>query len=259
MALLQRLSSATQRLFAEPPPDVRPPCVLPVHWVRRDGASWLAARFRTAGFEPVPGEHAERIEALARQTQALGAQPLWEGYAGHNRGGATRSPDEVRTAAAMGNAYTFLVRRRRPGIVVEFGTAFGVSGMYFLAGLEANDHGRLLTFEPNATWAGIARDNLAQIGERFELTVGTFEEHVDRVLPPGERIDMAFVDAIHTRAFVLPQLEIVLARAAPGAIVILDDIDFSDDMRACWHDVARDRRFRASLALGERVGVVELR
>jgi len=258
MALLQRLSNATHRLFSEAP---RPSLEdgIRVQWIRRDDAAFLADCFPRAAMAPPRGDQADRIEALARQTQALGAQPLWDGYAGHNRGGATRTSDDVRTAEATGNAYTELVRRRRPDIVVEFGTAFGVSGMYFLAGLEANGHGALYTFEPNAVWAAIARDNLRRIGERFRLTVGTFESRVEDVLPPGGRIDLAFIDAIHTRDFVLPQLEIVLARSAPGAIIILDDIDFSDDMRACWHEVAHDPRFCASLALGGRVGLVELR
>lgn len=248
MALLAKLSGARHRLFG----DVRAPAI-PVHWIRRDPGSWLAAQLSGSVFTPAASPWSERIEELARQTNARGEQPLWEGYAGNNRGGATRSSDEVRTAAAMGELYTFLVRQRRPEVVVEFGTAFGVSGMYFLAGLEANGRGRLLTFEPNAVWAGFADANLGQISRRYELTVGTFEEHVGRVLPPDRPIDMAFIDAIHTREFVLPQLELVLRHAAPGALVILDDIDFSDNMRACWSEVAQDSRFRASVALGQRV------
>lgn len=252
MALLTKLSKAWHRQFAD-----APGAGIPVHWTRRDPAAWLAAELPRSAFTPPANPWSERIEELARETDALGKQPLWEGYAGHNRGGATRSSDEVRTAASMGALYTFLVRQRRPEVVVEFGTAFGVSGMYFLGGLEANRHGRLLTFEPNSVWAGIAEKNLRQIGGRFRLTVGTFEAHIDEVLPPEQRIDMAFIDAIHTRSFVLPQLELVLRHAAPGALVILDDIDFSEDMRDCWLEVAQDRRFRASVALGERVGIVE--
>jgi predicted O-methyltransferase YrrM len=252
MALLEKLSGARHRLFG----DARASGI-PVHWIRPDPGSWLAAQLSRSAVAPAASPWSERIEELARETNAQGEQPLWEGYAGHNRGGATRSSDQVRTAAAMGDLYTFLVRQRRPEVIVEFGTAFGVSGMYFLAGLEANRRGRLLTFEPNAVWAGFAERNLGQIGQRYQLTVGTFEEHIGRVLPPDLRIDMAFIDAIHTREFVLPQLEIVLRHAAPDALVILDDIDFSDDMRACWREVAQDGRFRASVALGERVGIVE--
>jgi hypothetical protein len=68
---------------------------------------------------------------------------------------------------------------------------------------------------------------------------------------------MAFIDAIHTSAFVMPQLERVVARCNDHALVVLDDIDFSDDMRDCWHRVSRDPRFVSSVALGQRVGMLE--
>jgi hypothetical protein len=69
---------------------------------------------------------------------------------------------------------------------------------------------------------------------------------------------MAFIDAIHTKEFVVSQLEIVIARSSSKAIIILDDINFSDSMNECWKAVSTDRRFSASAALGERVGILEL-
>nr|WP_318546483.1 hypothetical protein [Mycobacterium lepraemurium] len=41
-----------------------------------------------------------------------------------------RKPKQVRAASWQGDLYAYLVRWRDPGIVVEFGSAFGVSGMY---------------------------------------------------------------------------------------------------------------------------------
>lgn len=228
-----------------------------IRWIRRGEHSRLARHLgRHAVRSPAPTSSA-LIESLAEATNRLGQQPLWDGYEGHNTGGATRTPDVVRTAATMGALYTSLVQALRPHVVVEFGTAFGVSGMYFLAGLEANQHGRLLTFEPNEVWRRAALGNLARIGDRFESVLGTFEEHIDTVLPQDQRIDLAFIDAIHTPAFVLPQLELVFERSAEGAVIIIDDINFSGEMRACWQRIAEDRRFASSAALGERVGILE--
>lgn len=226
-------------------------------WVKKADGSWLAQHFEDAEVRPANTSFSNRIEKLAQQANRLGPQPLWEGYVGHNVGGATRLPAGVRTTAVMGNFYSWLVRAWQPEVVVEFGTAFGVSGMYFLAGLETNGKGKLLTFEPNETWRRIAVPCLEQIGTRFISTAGTFEATIDRVLPAGERIDMAFIDAIHTSAFVIPQLERVVARCSDHALVILDDINFSDDMQECWGRVSRDARFVSSVALGQRVGVLE--
>jgi predicted O-methyltransferase YrrM len=181
--------------------------------------SWLCKKLRGAAAPAPLGPRSEEIERLAAETNELGPQPLWSGYGEHSAGRQVRIPNVVRTKREMGNFYTYLVRQRRPDLVVEFGTAFGVSGMYFLAGLEANGHGRLMTFEPNESWA---------------------------------------IDAIHTKAFVNAQLNIVLAKARPGAIIILDDISFSADMKQCWADVSHDARYAAAASIGSRVGIVEL-
>ena len=39
---------------------------------------------------------------------------------------------------------------------------------------------------------------------------------------------MAFIDAIHTKEFVVPKPEIVIAKSSSKAIRTLDDINFSD-------------------------------
>jgi hypothetical protein len=57
----------------------------------------------------------------------------------------------------------------------------------------------------------------------------------------------------------MPQLEIVLKYSKSGTIIIFDDINFSQNMRDCWNDVAKDSRFSATVSCGDRVGVVEVK
>ena len=227
-------------------------------WVKKSPRAWLATTLFTDSSvrPPICGASAA-IEALANQTNDLGPQQLWMGYKDKARGG-TRLPDGVRTSRISGNLFCHIVKLRRPHTIIEFGAAFGISGMYWLAGLEENAAGVLYTFEPNGEWAAIAEHNLKRIGGRFKLTVGTFEESVDTSMPQDKLIDLAFIDAIHTTEFVIKQLELVIERSAPGAIIVLDDIDFSDDMRHCWSIVSRDPRFVASAVVGARIGIVEL-
>jgi predicted O-methyltransferase YrrM len=163
----------------------------------------------------------------------------------------------VRINKKVGAFFVWLVTARKPSIIVEFGTGFGVSGMYWLAGLSGAQSGTLFTFEPNEIWAGIAKRNLASISNRFTLTVGTFEDNVDTVLGDHVTIDVAFIDAIHTCGCVLPQLELVLERLSPGGIVIFDDIDFSDAMGSCWKTISHQSRFVASAEI-ENLGIVEV-
>lgn len=43
--------------------------------------------------------------------------------------GARRQPNQVKTSADYGRIYSWLIKARGTRSVVEFGTAFGVSGM----------------------------------------------------------------------------------------------------------------------------------
>lgn len=231
---------------------------VPVEWIEKSDRSFLAQYFKDDFIEPEKTSYSSRIEELAKETNQFGPQPLWSGYQGNNIAGPTRTPDVVRTSPTIGNLYCDLVQKLKPNTIVEFGTAFGVSGMYFLAGIESNRKGQLLTFEPNDVWRNIAVRNLAQISNRFNSVLGTFEEHIDRILAEAQTIDLAFIDAIHTKEFVISQLETVIARSNDKAIIILDDINFSDSMRECWKQVSRDRRFSSSVTISQRVGIIEL-
>lgn len=244
------------RIRATPP--------VPLRVLRAEAQSWTHSHIDGDTFTAPEFDEIAAIEEAAIATDRMGKKPIWDGYAGvadypHATGpDAGRSSEEVRTGAAVGRFYVWLVRQRRPAVIVEFGTAFGVSGMYWLAGLEANRDGHLYTFEPNTVWADIAAKNLARISGRFTLSRGTFEDQAGVLDENRAQIDIAFIDAIHTSAFVLPQMELVLQHAAPGALLVFDDIHFSDDMASCWRRIAEDPRFCAAFEL-HHVGVVELR
>lgn len=191
------------------------------------------------------------IEYRAIRTQALGAQPLHALYGEQN---GTRAPSAVRQAGAVCNVYAYIVAARRPAIVIEFGSAFGVSGMYWNAALERQSHGHLYTFEINPVWAAVAESNIAALGKRFTLTRGSFEENTAKI--PG-RIDVCLIDAIHTTSFVMRQLEIVLSMAAPESIILFDDIDFSDDMKSCWSHIVDASFTRSACVVNRHLGVIQ--
>ena len=229
---------------------LRDPGRLHLTWARRAG--WLATILPRKALRPPRPAQGVAIEGRARTADQLGAQPLWERY---DLPGERRRPHDVRTSPSAGAFFQFLVRRRRPDVVVEFGTAFGVSGMYWLAALEREGHGHLSTFEPNDAWTRIARRNLEATGSRFTAVVGTFEDHVDACLG-GRPIDVAFIDAIHTEAWVRSQFALVQERLSPGSLVRLDDIDFSPEMRTCWTSLAAGLRVEGAVEVGGRVGLL---
>ncbi|MGQ0502291.1 MAG: O-methyltransferase [Panacagrimonas sp.] len=233
--------------------------MLPITYLKK-GPGWLSRELPEAEFQPPDIPAIDLIESRAAATNKVGRQPLWAEYQnvrGYKPGaGHSRWPDQVRTHRAEGLFYAWLAARRQSPWVVEFGTAFGVSGMFWLAGLSASG-GTLCTFEPNLAWAEIARENLAAIASNFILTVGTFEAHALDVLA-GKQVDICFVDAIHTSEFVTRQYDIARQYMAPGGLVVFDDIRFSDDMLSCWTSIARAAGVVSSVEIGRRVGMVEL-
>jgi predicted O-methyltransferase YrrM len=160
----------------------------------------------------------------------------------------------------MGRLFSWLAERRAPSLIVEVGTAFGVSARYRAEGLKAAaSGGRLLTFDPNETWHEIASRHLMDYDEMVDARLGTFEDAIDSCLKPGQTIDIAFIDAIHTNDFVSRQVEILIERLAPRGLILLDDISFSDDMARCWQNWATDHRVLASVAVANRVGFLEFK
>lgn len=144
--------------------------------------------------------------------------------------------------------------------MVEFGSAFGVSGMYFATGLAGTGTGRLYSFEMNPVWADFAERNIRSICGRVTLTRGRFEEHVADVVP--QSIDLAFVDGIHSYDFVMRQFEVLRPRMTRGGLVIFDDIDFprpNARMDEAWRKIAAHNAIVAAVEIDRRVGIVELR
>jgi predicted O-methyltransferase YrrM len=127
-----------------------------------------------------------------------------------------RIPAQVSTGPVYGQFYADLRRRKRPDNVIEFGTASGVSGMYWTCTLDAAGHGQLHSFEVNPDWAAVASRNMAAVGTRFHLTVGAFEDYAHAV----KEVDIAFIDAVHTKEWVISQFDLVASRCRTGAIVL---------------------------------------
>lgn len=223
--------------------------------------AWLTKNIPKGRWTPPKALLSGIIFKRLLQSDAEGKKPLWEGYKSVNNYARTdmeRSAREVSTFGPQGNVFTWLVEERKPDLILEIGTAFGFSGMYFLAGIKQIQKGHLITFEPNDIWSKIAEENLRAVDSRFTLVRSTFEEAGEQNIPKGKRIDLTLIDAIHTSAFVLPEFEAVIAHASAGALIIIDDIDFSDDMRSCWKTLVNDKRVLAAVSLG-RFGILELK
>ena len=84
---------------------------------------------------------------------------------------------------------------------------------------------------------------------------GLFEVTLDRVLEGNNPVDFSFLDAGKKYGDMNRALETLKPYLASGAVVVIDDIHWSEEMRTSWHAVRHDPAVRASIDL-EAMGVL---
>lgn len=129
-----------------------------------------------------------------------------------------------------------LARRLRPARVLELGTCVGISAGYLAAGLHLNASGRLVTLEGAAALADLARRHLDELGlgDRTEVVTGLFSETLAPTLERFNPIDLAFIDGHHDEQATQDYFEELLGVADRPAVVVFDDIAWSDGMVRAW-------------------------
>lgn len=220
--------------------------------VRRACALRLAAPEREAEAQ---------VDGLRRRLRQSGETVEVVDYGAGTRGGTrppVRAVAEVYRRAATGPAwgrFLFgLARGLRPRRVLELGTNLGVGAAHLAAALSLNEAeggpaGRLVTLEGAPALAALARGHLADLGhaDRAEVVVGPFAETLPGVASGGgpsadadTGFDLVFVDGHHEPAAALGYLGTVWDALAPGAVVVLDDVEPGRPVRRAW------RRLRAT-------------
>jgi predicted O-methyltransferase YrrM len=144
-----------------------------------------------------------------------------------------------------------LIRTMHPSSCVEMGTALGVSAAYQAAALRLNSHGSLVTLEGATSLADIARNNFQQLDlDTVEVVVGRFQDTLTDVLTNRQPVDYVFVDGHHDEQATLAYFEQILPFLAEKALLVFDDITWSEGMRRAWDTLAKDRRVGVTVELG---------
>jgi predicted O-methyltransferase YrrM len=222
---------------------------------RSDRSSRVVARaLRDTALGRIPPEEhdwltrieARRSELPAQLTDARESQD----HHGRHLEETTRAVRWMSIPPVWGRFLMRLVRELAPRSSLELGTGFGLSTAYQAAALELNRGGRLASLDQEALTriAGGSLDGLGLSG-RVELVGGWIERTLEPALTRAEPIDYAFLDADHTEEGTLSAFDAILPHMSAGAVMVLDDINWTDEMRRAWAMVAQRERVSAAIGL----------
>jgi predicted O-methyltransferase YrrM len=139
-------------------------------------------------------------------------------------------------APEVGRFLYQLVRIKRPAVVVEFGTSFGLSSIHLAAALRDNGTGRLITceIEPGKVRQAAANIAAAGLADLVEIREGD----AFATLADVRGIDMVSLDG--WKALYLPLLRQLEPALAPGSLVVADDLKVMPEKLAAYLDYVRD-------------------
>lgn len=251
LAAIARKQNATQLTAMNSSPDPR--------------AGELAAAMKDLledKFSPEERAWFDRIEELRRRLNARTDRIRLVDYGSGEHQGRTREEaynglvSEVavgETAAKRSKrapwtlALFEIVRHTGARNALELGTAYGISAAFQAAAQKMSGGGRFTSIEGDPAQAAIARDNLAELGLEADVVEGRFQDVLDDVAGWLAPLDYVFVDGHHERNATIEYFEQLLPALADGAVVVFDDISWSDGMRDAWRTVSSHQRVSVAL------------
>lgn len=152
-----------------------------------------------------------------------------------------------------------LVREFGPTVCLELGTFLGISGAYQGAALKLSGKGKLITLEGSESFAGRAEEHFGRLGlDNVNVVVGRFQDTLGAVLEREQPIDFAFIDGHHDEKATLGYFDRIEPYLSRKAVVVFDDISWSDGMKRAWAALEKHDRIRVSVNLREvGIGIVD--
>ena len=222
----------------------------PKERTRRDAIDW-AAQYRVAprawceAKDPaLAAEAREFVTALRERAEHLRSET------GQRIGGGARA-----------ELLYFLTRYTRPEVVVETGVAAGFSSMAFLSAMERNGTGRLYSSDFPYFRADNPEDYVgilvpAELRTNWTLLLKGDEVNLPQILAQIDHIDFYHYDSDKSYAGRRYGMDVVAAKLAPNATVMMDDI--VDNVFFRDYVTARDEPFIVFGAGEHCVGAVNL-
>lgn len=144
-----------------------------------------------------------------------------------------------------------LIREFKPSVCLELGTCLGISASFQASALKLNQKGKLITLEGSESLAEIAKNNFQLLGlDNIQVEIGMFQNTLDEALIKNKPINYAFIDGHHDEYATEQYFEKIFPFLSEQALVIFDDISWSEGMKRVWRKIEEDEKVKVSIDLG---------
>lgn len=133
-----------------------------------------------------------------------------------------------------------LVRDYRPQRCLELGTCLGISTAFIASALSQNGKGQMVTLEGSSSRSAYAEQVLSALKlSEIKFITGPFNQTLDPLLEDYQDVDFCYIDGHHDGDATIHYFEKISAVLSDGAIVVVDDITWSEDMNRAWNTIRK--------------------
>ena len=124
--------------------------------------------------------------------------------------------------------------------ILEIGTNLGVSGQYFIKGLEGKKDTKFTTIEGVKGLCEIAERQFGRLSTRegYEVIHGLYDQALKQIVRKDSTFDLIFLDGNHQYQATLNYFEWLKNKLTRRAVVIFDDIHWSPGMQKAWREAS---------------------
>lgn len=140
-----------------------------------------------------------------------------------------------------------IIQHFQPNTMLEFGTSLGLTALYQAL---PNPKSSFISLEGCPNISKVAQQNwkLHHVSN-IKIITGEFNSSLPKALNALQPLDYVFFDGNHQKTPTLEYFEKCLVHAHENSIFIFDDIHWSDEMEAAWHEIILHPKVRLSLDL----------
>lgn len=140
--------------------------------------------------------------------------------------------------------------------ILELGTSLGVTTAYLAS---TSGRTKCVTLEGSPEIAKIALENFKNLNlNNVQIIEGNIDETLTEALNLLEKVDFVLIDANHQSKSVLSYFEQVILHSASNAILVIDDIYWSDDMETAWNAIKNHPKVTTTIDIFQ-LGIVFLK